>query len=423
MKPVILDYTVTEDQMGRYISLPFSVPDGVDAVSVSYAYSKKAEGKQQPKTVIDLGLEDGQGRFLGWSGSDRSTITVGEFDATPGYLMGPVRAGTWHILLGAYRIPPQGVSVRYEISFQEKGPAWLFGDLHTHSDASDGQYDIPTLAKLARSKGLDFLAVTNHNNYAENFSLPKIQGLTLIPGVEWTHYLGHMNFLGVRQPFSGSFVANDLEQMRRITAEARKSGALVSVNHPKCTQCPYLWEDDGCFQAIEIWNGPMRGINRDGIRWWTGFLRQGRRIPAVGGSDFHRDHQAARLGNPVTAVYADSRAAEDILSAAAQGRSYITSGVRGVRLGADCQEKTFGDVLADGRQTHRLTVQADNMPAGSVLRLIGSRGEAARLKPKGGHILQSVTVSDTAFVYLLAAYSFPGAEDWPLAVSNPIYFA
>lgn len=58
----------------------------------------------------------------------------------------------------------------------------------------------------------------------------------------------------------------------------------------------------------------MRPSNVEAIRLWTNFLKQGRRIPIVGGSDYHRPHSLAHLGNPVTAVYTPSRKAEDILA-------------------------------------------------------------------------------------------------------------
>lgn len=416
MKQTVLEHLVEKSREGGYYALPFQVPEGVCAVTVSYQYPKAAGN------IIDLGLENAQGQFLGWSGSSRSSVTAGEFDATPGYLMAPVQAGTWRILIGAYHVQAEGVKVRYEISFTERSRRWLFGDLHVHSDASDGQHDIPTLARKAKGMGLDFLAVTNHNNYSENFSLPRVPGLTLIPGVEWTHYKGHMNFLGIQKPFSGSFIANDLEGMRRITREARESGALVCANHPKCNLCPYLWEDDRSFQLVEIWNGPMRQVNWDGIAWWTEFLRQGRRIPAVGGSDFHRDRGPVRLGNPVTAVLADSPSPEDILAAVARGRSYVTGSVRGVRLDLDCGGRTFGDVVEGGGPVWELTVRADRMPPGAVLQVIGQDGVLAKRRPKQGTVRETVPITGTGFAYLLAALPLPGGGTYPLAVSNPIYF-
>lgn len=415
MEKLVIDHLVEKEREGSYYSLPFSVPEGVRSLTVSYSYCPRGN-------TIDLGLEDGQGKFLGWSGSSRSSVTVGEGKATPGYLMEPVEAGTWRILVGAYHVQPEGVRVRYEITFDACGPEWLFGDLHVHSDASDGQHDIPTLAAMAKKRGLDYLAVTNHNNYSENYSLPRVPGLTLIPGTEWTHYRGHMNFLGIAQPFAGSFIANSLEEMRAVTRQARQRGALISVNHPKCSLCPYLWEDEDSFQLVEVWNGPMRGVNRRGIAWWTKLLCQGRRLTAVGGSDFHRDRSPVRLGNPVTAVYADSRKAEDILAALARGRCYVTSGVRGVRLGMTCGEETFGGRAADGKKTHTLTVSGENMPLGSVLRIMGSAGELGRFHPSGGRVQGAVTVSGTNFSYLLAGFPLPGGQLWPLAVSNPIYF-
>ncbi len=414
MEKLVIDHLVDKSREGSYYSVPFCVPEGVRSLTVRCSYPKQG-------SVIDLGLEDGQGQFLGWSGSSREYVTVGEFDATPGYLMEPVRAGTWHILVGAYHVREGGVQVRYEVTFDAGGKAWLFGDLHVHSDASDGQHDIPTLARMAKKEGLDFLAVTNHNNYSENFFLPRVPGLTLIPGTEWTHYRGHMNFLGIQKPFTGSFVANDLEGMRAITRQARERGALISANHPRCNVCPYLWEDEDSFQLVEVWNGPMRKINRDGIAWWTELLRKGKKVWAVGGSDFHRDRGPVRVGNPVTAVYSDSPSAKDILSAVARGRCYVTSGVRGIRLGMTCGGETFGGTVTGGAP-YVLEVSAQRMPLGTVLQVVGSSGELARFRAKGGSVRETLEVSGEGFAYLLAGVPLRNGEIWPLAVSNPIFF-
>lgn len=414
MEKLVIDHLVDKSREGSYYSVPFCVPEGVRSLTVRCSYPKQG-------SVIDLGLEDGQGQFLGWSGSSREYVTVGEFDATPGYLMEPVRAGTWHILVGAYHVREGGVQVRYEVTFDAGGKAWLFGDLHVHSDASDGQHDIPTLARMAKKEGLDFLAVTNHNNYSENFFLPRVPGLTLIPGTEWTHYRGHMNFLGIQKPFTGSFVANDLEGMRAITRQARERGALISANHPRCNVCPYLWEDEDSFQLVEVWNGPMRKINRDGIAWWTELLRKGKKVWAVGGSDFHRDRGPVRVGNPVTAVYSDSPSAKDILSAVARGRCYVTSGVRGIRLGMTCGGETFGGTVTGGAP-YVLEVFAQRMPLGTVLQVVGSSGELARFRAKGGSVRETLEVSGEGFAYLLAGVPLRNGEIWPWAVSNPIFF-
>lgn len=415
MDKVILKHLVEKNREGSYYKLPFQVPEGTRSVTVSYSYPGTGGN------VIDLGLEDGEGQFLGWSGSSRFSITVSEYNATPGYFMKPVKPGLWNILIGAYHVQREGVPVCYEITFEKEEYSWLFGDLHVHSDASDGQHDIPTLAKKAKAMGLDFLAVTNHNNYSENFSLPRIPGLTLIPGVEWTHYRGHMNFFGIRQPFLGSFIANNIEQMEQIVKEARENGAVISANHPKCPMCPYLWENETAFQLIEIWNGPMRKANMDGIAWWTKFLTWGRKISAVGGSDFHRDHQPAKMGRPVTAVYAKSPSVEDIMDAIVQGRSYIINDIHGVRLAMTCADRGFGEVMEKEKKSS-LHVEAEKMPVHSLLRLIDRRGVLSELVPVHGNICCEVDSEPEGFVYMLAVQKLPGNRERVVAVSNPIYF-
>lgn len=203
--------------------------------------------------------------------------------------------------------------------------------------------------------------------------------------------------------------------------EAREDGAVISVNHPKCNFCPYLWEDEACFDMIEVWNGPMRPVNLRGIAWWTNMLKSGRKIAAVGGSDFHHDRRPVRLAHPVTAVYSASRSAADIVDAALHGRSYIMNGRNGVRLSLTCGEKSFGDTVAAG-ENHSVRFSADYAPKGTALRLIGAQGELARVRPQKGRLQGEATVTETPFAYLIASVRLPGFGDYPLAISNPIYF-
>ena len=97
------------------------------------------------RQIIDLGLEDEDGRFLGWSGSARESVTVGEHDATPGYLMGPVRPGKWRILIGAYHVEEEGVIVTYELRFHRRQAQWLFGEDVYKRQALNGEQLQPVL--------------------------------------------------------------------------------------------------------------------------------------------------------------------------------------------------------------------------------------------------------------------------------------
>lgn len=74
-------------------------------------------------------------------------------------------------------------------------------DLHMHSTASDGQYTPSELMKLAKERGLEVVALTDHDTtdgVAEAMEAGKALGLRVIPGIEMSareyktfHILGY----------------------------------------------------------------------------------------------------------------------------------------------------------------------------------------------------------------------------------------
>jgi hypothetical protein len=370
----------------------------------------------RPTNTVDLGLCNEKGEFLGWSGSARRSVFVGADASTPGYLSCPVTPGTWQILIGAYHVEDGGVDVTYTVRFAPAqapaAPRWFTGDLHVHSTASDGVYSRWELGEFARREGLDFIAAADHNNYAENLRLPDVPGVTFIPAVEWTHYKGHMNFYGVNAPFENTFIAPTAEEMRAVIAHARSLGAAVSVNHPKCPICPYLWEDDTAFDLMEIWNGPYTPRNAKAVKWWNSLLRAGRRIPAVGGSDFHKPGPLVRFGHPVTVVYAGSPAAADLLQAIRAGHAYVAESAKGPRLELSYGSARTGDEAAYDKEIP-VTVQTD----AARVTFVTDAGETA-VRVKNGEARFSAL--NARFVYAKTeAALIPGRLT---AISNPIYF-
>lgn len=412
----VIKHKITKDKEGQYYTLPFDVPLGTVKITVSYNYykpTKGALGDLKPSNTIDIGLMDEKGNFLGWSGSAHKTIYVGQYDSSAGYLCQKINSGKWQIIIGAYHVMDEGVEVTYDIDFEYEGEELLFGDLHMHSTASDGVFSAYELGKLAKEKGLDFIGIANHNNFSENLSLPHIDGLTFVPAVEWTHYKGHMNFFGVPAPFENSFIANTKEEMQSIISHAKSLGAAVSVNHPCCPICPYKWENENAFDMMEIWNGPMRASNVKAVEWWTSLLKKDRQIPIVGGSDFHKPKQFAKLGNPVTAVYSKSRSADDIISAIRQGNCFVTDSKDGVKINltyGDCvmgqtaeyNENTYLEIYAD---THKVIIVTD-------------KGEK-ELRLRNGSV--KVKLKRVKFSYIKVIKGF-GKLKRICAISNPIYF-
>jgi len=112
-----------------YLLIPFEVPSGISRLAVHYTYTDRVSAAlpEGSGNVVDIGVFDPRGAavfrghgFRGWSGSDRSEFTIGLADATPGYLPGPIYAGTWHVILGLYHILPEGCHYRVEIALSEE---------------------------------------------------------------------------------------------------------------------------------------------------------------------------------------------------------------------------------------------------------------------------------------------------------------
>ena len=410
---VKIDYFIEKNREGQYFTIPFDVPENVIKITVSYDYYRLTKGifsDIKPSNCVDIGISDENGRFLGWSGSAHSEISVGEFTSSDGYLTQKINPGRWGILAGAYHIEDKGVNVTYNIDFEYAGEKLFFGDLHIHTRASDGVFDASEIGNLAKKKGLDFAALANHNNYAENLHLPSVNGVTFIPAVEWTHYNGHMNFFGVPAPFGDSFIANSKEEMDAVISHARSLGAVISVNHPKCSFCPYKWGDDDAFEMVEIWNGPMRPTNIRGIAYWTELLKSGKKLPAVGGSDFHKPGPLVKFANPVTGVYSPAQSAESLLGSIRQGHCFVSESVKGPRVLLKYGEFRMGDTAV---YDSAVPLEIDVKCGYPVKTVLVTDNDEREIKEK------SVKIEKTKFAYI-KVYKKRGKKI--RAVSNPIYF-
>jgi len=314
----ILTRRIAKEEEKTYLEIPFPVQDDVERIDVSYAYDR-SDGR----TVVDIGLRSPE-RIVGWSGGARETFFVGLDKATPGYRAGPLPAGDWHILLGAYRIPAGGCEVRIELTLTHRHPRWLKGDLHMHGVHSDGSYTIAEAIRSCKEKGLQFAAFTDHNNASQNLStLAADEELVLIPGVELTSYKGHANLLGVLDALDDFRVLTP-EQAAEALRKGAGRGALVSLNHPFCPDCPWELGFDVPYDAIEVWNGPWRPLNETAVRWWQEQLAAGRKIVAIGGSDAHAPHPVVAHGVPTTYVKAVAESKEAILRAIRDGRVVLS---------------------------------------------------------------------------------------------------
>ena len=131
------------------------------------------------------------------------------------------------------------------------GAAWLAGDLHAHTVHSDGAMTVPELAAHAVSRGLDFVAVTDHNtvsHHRELASASAAYGVTLLPGQEVTTSRGHAGVLG-----DTGWIDFRTSADAWLDA-AERGGGLMSVNHPFAGDVSWLHSMTRRPPLLEVWH-------------------------------------------------------------------------------------------------------------------------------------------------------------------------
>lgn len=428
------DLHIAAEQQGTYFTFPIPVPEDTETLLIEYSYARRPSEEIREeravftatpeRNIIDLGLIAPDGSQVGASGSDKTRVIVSETAATPGYHPCPIVEGEWKVIVGAYKVAPEGVDVHYEITLSGKTLRLLKGDLHVHSINSDGVHTLEELAFKAKANRLDFLAITDHNQMLSADSLPKVPGVTIIPGVEWTHYRGHANFLGVSQPYDGPFFANTDEEAASKFISARNRGALITINHPFEGSSSFLFDMQSIpFDCLEIWNGPMRESNLRAVGLWQQMLMQGLRVPIIGGSDYHRDTPFIFLGGPTMCLYSLSAGVSDLLDALRKGHGFISFAPNGPEVELRAGNAIMGDEVFWKNQRD-IEIIARGLIAGDEIRVVTNAGAETIWKAgQDGELSTIYSLKEPGFVRIEVARAFlPGLPMLPALISNPIYF-
>jgi hypothetical protein len=384
--------------------LPVEVPAGTGALRVTLSYPRESGA------VLDLGCFDPVG-FRGWSGGARDSFVIAEPAASPGYLAGPVTAGLWQVVIGLHLVPAPGVPFTVTAERLSADPAslgglavpdssagpdapplradrparrplpadagltWLAGDLHAHTFHSDGVMSVAELAAHAVERGLDFVAVTDHNTVSHHAFLGPAAaryGVTLLPGQEVTTELGHAGVLGdtawidFREPASSWLAA------------AEAAGGLMSVNHPFAGPTSWVHPMPRRPPLLEVWHWSWLDLSwTTPLSWWQAWDPAA--IP-VGGSDWHRPGSDAPLGTPTTWVLCADDSVTGVLAGLRSGRVAISASRGGAVLlrDADCLVAVGADglVLAGPEGGVKRIV-------GDLVRLPGAPGYHRLVTPTG----------------------------------------
>ena len=249
---------------------------------------------------------------------------------------------------------------------------WYAGVVHSHTTRSDGAYNPDELVKKAEKTGLDFIILTDHNQFCDE--IPQSSGILVIPGTELTVKGGHTNIWGVKRPID-NFDCPDYAEWERKISLAKENGATICMNHPHCSNCGWLWPmEPEKVDCVEVWNSPQHTDNMKCTDWWQEELRKGKKIPAVGGSDFHRSYGVtALLDNPTSYVYAEECTQDAILSAIREGHVTISPKVGGQMIEIRSGDSIIGDTVKIDDKTTAF-VSVNEMKKGQTLKVIDNSG-------------------------------------------------
>ena len=429
--------------------LPIVVPRGVREIEIVYRYDKPPG---LPGNALDIGMFGPEGHelgnhrgFRGWSGGARDRFTISASGATPGYLPGPIVAGTWHVILGPYTVSPRGMNYEVDVTLRfgppgepirpnpaprratGRGRAWYRGDCHLHTVHSDGKRTPEELIAAAKTAGLDFFVSTEHNTCSASLRWGDHArpDLLIVNGEEVTTRSGHWPALGLPPGYwiDWRYRGSEHAAFERFARRVHAVGGLVVAAHPyaSCPGCSWEFGYDHV-DAVEVWNGDWSFDDELAVRRWDGLLREGRWTPAIGSSDAHREPQP--VGLPQTVVLAEDLETRSILAGIAAGRSWLAESSR-VEL---TMKAVAGRRVADiGDRLHaaeaRIELDIAGAPGCEVRLITPTRIAHSEWVPASGRAQVRWTATDADWVRaeVRRPLRTPTTPDTMVALTNPVF--
>lgn len=397
---LVLDGPVPADDLDHFF-VPFDVPEGTVEIEVQH-------DDLSDDNILDWGLDDPAG-FRGWGGGNGEPAIVGLTAASRSYLAGPIAAGAWRVVIGKAKLVETPASFALTVILRDTptlpaqperspytpfiglggGPRWYAGDLHVHSrESGDAKPPLADIAALARSRGLDFVEISDHNTTSQLEFFAAAQAaepdILFVPGAEFTTYAGHANAIGATL-----WVDHKIGQpgvtIAAAAAAYASQGALLSINHPAldlgdvCIGCAWKHEIPAALAAVEVATGGLDKAGKfftdDAIAFWDKLCGEGHHLAAIGGSDDHRagvdlGSFDSPIGDPTTMIYADELSTPALLAGIAAGRTVVKLQGPGdpmVELTSDAVE--VGDTITVAAPIQFLAT-VTGAPAGSSVRFV-----------------------------------------------------
>ena len=281
-------------------------------------------------------------------------ISAGKEDTSNGTVCGEFPGGIWEFtVIKPYDIKGEfAFEVETDVKTEKTGynlellksdfdkkysseKKWYKGDLHVHSNYSDGRQSFETIFNVIKQKEFDFLFLTDHSIVPTQFYKSET---CIIPSTEITFdNLGHINVFALKDfiDYTLFFRDSDFDKKAEIIDEILKyekmQGGLVSINHPFHPETPFTHDIDmENADLLEVMNSPYYyeeiDYNGEAVRFLDYLWLNGLKIFGTGGSDSHKPlkNGSETVGIPLTYIYSEGLSVKNLLSAMKKGNMYIS---------------------------------------------------------------------------------------------------
>jgi hypothetical protein len=460
--PIVKDGEVPADGPDHFF-IDFDVPAGTKEIEIRHDDKSAAN-------ILDWGLYDPDG-YRGWGGGTTEATIVGETAASRAYVPGPIKAGTWRVIVGKAKVVSSPALYHVEIDLRSAptlAPVprkayqvaaarkselrYYAGDFHVHSrESTDAKPTLEANVALAKQRGLDFIEISDHNTITQldffEDAQAKEPAFLLIPGIEYTTYQGHANAIGATK-----WVDHKIGQpgvtIEGAADQILAQGAILSINHPAldvadlCIGCSWRHDLDAKkIGGVEIGTGGLsKGaslFSARAIAFWDAILDKGFKVPALAGSDDHRagisdGNVESPIGSPTVLVRARELSVAGIMEGIRKGATVVK-----LEGPTDPMCELEATTQKGGGDGNAIGFPGDSLAARSIVLRVKVSGRTAgdshqiRLVQNGKPTGEPVEVTSDPFVYeTIVTAPAQGEDRWraevlfegaPLTVTSHVW--
>lgn len=325
-----------------------------------------------------------------------------------------------------------------KVIFDQNKLKYYYGIPHCHSSYSTGKGTPLNLYEFAIKCGLDFLFVTDHNNFLTNKTTVKDKTLTKwdatnyfsnkirkneddflpIVGFECkTVPFGDFNIINPSTFFTGAI--KDLRLLALWMLNNNQSFIIINHPHKEISKLQYNEVFNKIITSIEVYNGNTASKYTKHEKYYYQLLDYGWKLGAVNGQDNHKIN--FDQSDNLTAYIANDLSKNSLIDAFRNHRTYSTES-RFLKLHFTIDETFMGDTLSIYSSKIKFLIFAED---------IRYKIKEIQIISNGGKIIKKIEDINLSSIKYIYEHQSLQSETWYVikiiqddnktAVSSPIF--